>query len=143
MDAKDVLDFQISVADLSVAKQEFSDPLRSLGFEGVGFAEDHIPSNFTGDPRQWTKLFWSRRGQPADDINLHVRVAGSANERLALLFRDWFRAHPEAVPAYASFKRALAAITPDVDRYDDVKDPVVDLAIVAAEEWALATGWQP
>src|SRR6266536_3982756 len=63
---------------------------------------------------QWAKLFWSRRAHPGGDVNLHVRVAGSANERLALLFRDLFRAHPEAIPAYGSFKRSLAAVTPDL-----------------------------
>jgi GrpB-like predicted nucleotidyltransferase (UPF0157 family) len=35
-------------------------------------------------------------------------LAGSPNERLALLFRDQLSAHPAAVPAYASFKLALA-----------------------------------
>ena len=62
-------------------------------------------------------------------MNLHVRLAGSPNERLALLFRDWFRAHPEAVP--------------DVATYSDVKDPVVDLVITVAEAWATGTGWRP
>jgi GrpB-like predicted nucleotidyltransferase (UPF0157 family) len=76
-------------------------------------------------------------------VNLHVRLAGSPNERLALLFRDWFRAHPEAVPAYAEFKRSLAATAPDIATYSDVKDPVVDLVVTVAETWAAATGWWP
>jgi len=74
-------------------------------------------------------------------VNLHVRRVGSPNERLALLFRDWFRNRPEAVPAYASFKIALTKICPDLDVYSDTKDPVVDLVIVVAEEWALGVGW--
>jgi GrpB-like predicted nucleotidyltransferase (UPF0157 family) len=77
------------------------------------------------------------------DVNLHVRLAGSANERLALLFRDWFRAHPAAVPAYAAFKRALADAAPDLEPYTTVKNPVVDLVVAAAGEWVAATGWQP
>jgi GrpB-like predicted nucleotidyltransferase (UPF0157 family) len=68
---------------------------------------------------------------------------GSANERLALLFRDWFRAHPEAVPGYAGFKRALAAMSQDIDDYTETKDWVVDLVIAVAEPWATATGWHP
>jgi GrpB-like predicted nucleotidyltransferase (UPF0157 family) len=60
---------------------------------------------------------------------------------LALLFRDWFRAHPGAVPAYGSFKRSLARYVPDVDIYSDVKDPVVDLVTVVAEQWAMEVGW--
>jgi GrpB-like predicted nucleotidyltransferase (UPF0157 family) len=76
-------------------------------------------------------------------VNLHVRRTGSPNERLALLFRDWFRAHPGAVPAYGTSKRALADAGPDLDTYTEIKDPVVDLVIVTAEQWAGATGWQP
>jgi GrpB-like predicted nucleotidyltransferase (UPF0157 family) len=67
---------------------------------------------------------------------------GSPNERLALLFRDWFRNHPEAVPAYSSFKVVLAEVCPDVDVYSGTKDPVVDLVIAVAEEWALSVGWR-
>jgi len=76
-------------------------------------------------------------------VNLHVRLVGSPNERVALLFRDWMRAHPEAVPAYAAFKRALAAAATDLDWYSDVKDPVVDLVVAIAEGWALRTSWSP
>jgi hypothetical protein len=32
---------------------------------------------------------------------------------------------------------------PDLDDYTDIKDPVVDVVIVAAEEWAASTGWRP
>jgi len=107
------------------------------------YARDHVPAGRAGYPRQRAKRFWSRRAHLGGDVNLHVRVADSASERLALLFRDWFRAHPEAIPAYASFKRSLAAVTPDLDAYSDVKDPVVDLVITVAETWAASTGWQP
>jgi GrpB-like predicted nucleotidyltransferase (UPF0157 family) len=74
-------------------------------------------------------------------VNLHVRLAGSPNERVALLFRDWLRAHPAAVPAYSAFKRGLAGAVADLGVYTDVKDPVVDLVIAAAETWATETGW--
>ena len=87
------------------------------------------------------KRLWSRRGHAAGDVNLHVRLAGSPNERVALLFRDWLRAHPAAVLAYAAFKRGLADAVPDLGAYTDVKDPVVDLVIAAAEPWASETGW--
>ena len=76
-----------------------------------------------------------------EDVNLHVRLTGSPNERLALLFRDWMSAHPEAVIAYSAIKRSLAAVIPDLDTYAGVKDPIVDLVIVTAEEWATTTGW--
>lgn len=149
MAAKDILDVQVSVADLDEAARAFNEPLAGLGFEPGPFDFDHVPSHFDhvpagrdDDPRQWSKRFWYRRGRlPA--VNLHVRRRGSPNERLALLFRDWFRAHPDAIAGYAAFKVALSAAVPDVEVYSDIKDPVVDVVIAAAEEWAEAIGWHP
>ena len=80
---------------------------------------------------------------PEGAVNLHARLVGSPNERLALLFRDWLRAHPDAVPAYGAFNTTLAAVVRDVPTYVDVKDPVVDLVVAVARTWALATGWTP
>jgi len=51
------------------------------------------------------------------------------------------RAHPEAVAPYSATKRSLAAAILDPDSYSDVKDPIVDLVIVVAEQWASETGW--
>jgi GrpB-like predicted nucleotidyltransferase (UPF0157 family) len=106
------------------------------------YDHDHVPAGSGDDPPRWVKRFWVRRGRPDGDVNLHVRLVGSPNERLALLFRDWFRSHPEAVSPYAAFKRSLADISPEVDLYSEVKDPVVDLVVVVAETWATAVGWR-
>ena len=73
--------------------------------------------------------------------NLHVRVAGRANQRYALLFRDYLRSHPETAQAYGAFKRQAAALQVDVADYTDLKDPVCDLIYLPAEEWAARTGW--
>jgi dephospho-CoA kinase len=143
MPAKDVLDLQISVTSLEDAAREFDQPLGSLGFRRTPYERDHVPAGRPDDGREWVKRFWARREYPDGDVNLHVRLAGSPNERLALLFRDWFRAHPEAVPAYATFKRSLAAAVSDIATYSDIKDPVVDLVIAVADTWATDTGWQP
>lgn len=144
MAAKAVYDLQVSVEDLEEVAAVFAAPLADLGFRAYPYDRDHVPAGRTDDPARWAKRFWSRRGHPGgEDVNLHVRRTGSPNERLALLFRDWFRAHPEAVPAYAAFKRALAGLAPDTGTYSDAKDPVVDLIVVAAEEWAATTGWTP
>jgi dephospho-CoA kinase len=142
MAAKDVLDLQVSVGDLDTAARAFDEPLAALGFRRTPYERDHIPAGLADDPGRWAKRLWSRREHPDGDVNLQVRLTGSPGERLALLFRDWFRVHSEAVPAYASFKRSLAAITPGVDVYSDIKDPVVDLVISVAEAWASSTGWQ-
>jgi GrpB-like predicted nucleotidyltransferase (UPF0157 family) len=84
--AKDVIDIQVTVANLADA-----DPLTVAGFRAQPFLEDHRPPGVKGDPREWQKRFFNfpegeRRG------NVHVRVEGRENQRYALLFRDYLRA---------------------------------------------------
>ncbi|MCQ8836272.1 GrpB family protein [Streptomyces malaysiensis] len=142
MAAKPVFDLQAGVRDLQEAQHAFAPLLADRGFELTPYRQDHVPAGSDDDPARWTKRLWTRRGHREPDVNFHVRVAGSPNERLALLFRDWLRAHPAAVPAYARFKQVLAGAVPDLATYADVKDPVVDLVIAVAEPWARATGWR-
>jgi GrpB-like predicted nucleotidyltransferase (UPF0157 family) len=142
MAAKDILDMQASVPDLDEAAAAFAGPLAALGFASLPYNHDHVPAGRTDDPERWAKRYWRRRG-PRGHVNLHVRRTGSPNERLALLFRDWFRGHPGAVHGYAKFKTELARDVGDIDRYTDIKDPVVDVVICVADEWAAATGWHP
>jgi GrpB-like predicted nucleotidyltransferase (UPF0157 family) len=147
MAAKPVFDLQAGVLDLAAAEAAFDAPLARLGFRRSPFRSDHVPAGRDDDPGRWAKRLWTRRDHPdpaaSPDVNLHVRLVGSPNERVALLFRDWFRAHPEAVPPYARFKQVLAGTVADTGTYADVKDPVVDLVLTVAEPWAAATGWSP
>jgi GrpB-like predicted nucleotidyltransferase (UPF0157 family) len=143
MAAKRVFDLQVSVEDLDRAAGVFDRPLAERGFLRLPYEQDHQPAGSDDPPARWAKRLWARRGHAGEDANLHVRLRGAPNERLALLFRDWFRAHPEAVPSYARFKRVLAQHVRDVDTYTDVKDPVVDLVVAVAEPWAAATAWTP
>jgi GrpB-like predicted nucleotidyltransferase (UPF0157 family) len=143
MAAKNVLDLQLSVRDLEAAAAGFDAPLTRLGYTRLPYERDHVPAGDESDPALWAKRYWRRRDHPAGDVNLHVRVVGSPNERLALLFRDWMRAHPLAVPAYARFKSELAKAVVRLDVYTEIKDPVVDLVVAAAAGWARDTAWQP
>lgn len=144
MAAKDVIDLQASTADLDAVLAAFGEPLRALGFTMKPYGHDHVPAGRPDDPELWRKRLWSRgHDHPDGPVHLHVRRVGSPNERLALLFRDWFRAHPDAIPAYAGFKRALAAMSDGIDDYTETKDWVVDVVVAAAEPWAAATGWNP
>jgi GrpB-like predicted nucleotidyltransferase (UPF0157 family) len=143
MAAKDVLDLQLSVADLAAAQEAFTGPLRELGFTLHHYRQDHVPAGRDDGPADWRKRLWHRRDHPEGAANLHARLAGSPGERLALLFRDWFRAHPGQVPAYSRFKRTVAQHVPDIGAYTDIKDPVVDLIVAQAEHWAAETGWTP
>ncbi|MBO3749297.1 GrpB family protein [Streptosporangiaceae bacterium NEAU-GS5] len=141
MDAKPIFDLQVSVADLDAAEQALYGVLAELGFEPTTYFNDHVPAGCDDDPESWRKFLWFRRisGQPY--VNLHIRQAGSAGERFALLFRDWFRAHPAAVPAYMRFKRALAELVRDQAEYTEMKNPVVDLVVAMADDWAARHGW--
>lgn len=139
MAAKPVYDLQVSVADLDEAAAAFDGPLAVHGLARWPYEQDHVPAGCDDPPDLWVKRLWGRR--EGERVTLHCRRAGSPNERLALLFRDWFRAHPAAVPGYARFKQVLAAAVPDAGVYTDVKDPVVDLVVGLAEEWVAATGW--
>lgn len=73
-----------------------------------------------------------------------MRAVGRSNQRYALLFRDYLRVSPVAAAAYGQVKRAMSRLHPDdVDAYYDVKDPVCDLVMVAAERWAADVSWRP
>ena len=137
LDAKDLIDVQVAVADLADAN-----PLGGAGLVEFVPVRDHEPPGAETAADGWAKrLFQS----PPDErrANIHVRVDGRPNTRYALLFRDYLRAHPAAAAAYADLKRRLAEELRDVGRYSDVKDAACDLIVVAAEEWATATGWEP
>jgi uncharacterized protein YhfF len=115
--------------------------LQSAGFRPEpGITCDHAPPGPNDSASDWRKLFLV---EPVGErrANVHVRRAGSANERYALLFRDYLRAHPLVALAYAELKRRLRASLADVANYADVKDPAVDLIYLAAEQWASATSW--
>lgn len=137
--AKDVIDVQISVAALD---ETIAQPLAALGYARVlDIDRDHHPAARNGPETEWQKWFFRppARQRPT---NTHVRVAGRANQRYPLLFRDYLRAHPASAAAYAELKRQLARELREPSLYPDVKDPAVDLIYLAAGAWAKTSGWQ-
>jgi GrpB-like predicted nucleotidyltransferase (UPF0157 family) len=140
--AKDIIDVQVTVAALDATA--ISTALKPLGYTiYTGFATDHVPPGWPDDAAEWSKLYYSA---PPDQrpMHLHVREEGRANQRYALLFRDYLRAASTAAGAYGKIKQTLSRLHPeDVDAYYDVKDPVCDLIIDAAQRWAVAAGYVP
>ena len=139
--AKDVIDVQVTTAALET--EAFIAAVAPLGYTLLwgGIVSDHAPPGWQGAPEEWHKLFF--RG-PAGQrrTNLHIRREGRANQRYALLFRDYLRAQPQAAGAYRQIKEALARLHPDdADAYYDVKDPVCDVIMTAAELWAVQTSY--
>lgn len=139
--AKDVVDVQVTVDRLD-------DPRLVPAFERLGatptdITADHVPPGDDPDPASWEKRYFR---PPASwrPTHLHVRAAGRANQRYALLFRDYLRASAAAAAAYGQVKVALARLHPDdAEAYYDVKDPVCDLVMDAAERWAARARWSP
>ena len=138
--AKDVIDIQITVRALEPALQ---DALIDAGYRFFeAYTHDHVPLGENPDPAQWAKYTFS---QPEGwrRCNVHVRVQGSLNQKYALLFRDYLRAHPNSAQSIELIKRQLARRHPDdAEAYYDFKDPVYDLVWEAALVWAEQTGWR-
>jgi len=148
LNAKDRIDIQVTVADFAPETVEtLVAALEGIGYAWrAGVASDHRPPHLTPDDSpdpEWEKRYF--RAPPAQrPTNLHVRAAGRANQRYALLFRDYLRTHPAAAAGYGELKRRLALVAgADRDAYVDTKDPVCDIILAAAEEWASRAGWAP
>lgn len=132
--AKDVIDIQVTVAALG---DDVTRAMTAAGFtHRADITADHVPPGAPAKPADWSKQYFQNK-PGARRAHVHVRVAGAPNQRYALLFRDYLRAHPEAAAALAEVKSQLAArFADDADSYYAIKDPVCDLIWTAAKAWA-------
>jgi len=142
--AKNIIDLQVTVADLEFIDEEYVAHLREHGFiMDRPYISDHVPAGRPTDPGSWAKRYADAMSD-GRVVHVHIRVSGRSNQRYPLLFRDYLRASPQAARSYDLIKRELARLHgEDVDAYYAVKDPVCDLIIDAAEQWAIATHWTP
>ena len=138
--AKDVIDIQVTVRDFT---PDLASAFEQADYTRLEHTQDHRPPTAIGPERDWEKrMYRPSAALDARPMNIHIRRAGSANGRYALLFRDYLRAHPLAAKAYGQAKVALAQHGPtDWDLYYDVKDPICDIIMAGAEDWAASTGW--
>ncbi|WP_203738811.1 dephospho-CoA kinase [Actinoplanes cyaneus] len=137
--AKDIIDLMLSVRTLAAA-DALAERLAAAGFP-------LRPGEWTDSGRGLPGVTWPKRmhgsADPGRPVILHLRVAGSPGWRFALLMRDHLRAVPEARDAYAAAKAELALRFADRAGYAAAKEPWFDEEARAADDWALATGWQP
>lgn len=150
MDAKDVIDIQITVAALEVA-DELADDLLRAGYPRVDSITTDVPKpdarsvdgHFDRDsnPTLWHKRFHAS-ADPGRPTNVHIRVAGWPNQQFALMFVDWLTANPSVRSEYLAVKRA-AADHDDVSGYAQAKEPWFLDSYRRAWAWADATGWRP
>lgn len=145
LDAKDIIDLQLTVADLATADR-IAPLLAAAGFPlwpGV-FADSPKPSH--PDPADWAKRLHGN-ADPGRTVNLHVRPAGSPGWRFALCFRDWLRDDAAARRDYLAEKRRVAALH-SVDKSTagyaaDKEAWFTEHAAGRMDAWVQRTGWQP
>jgi GrpB-like predicted nucleotidyltransferase (UPF0157 family) len=134
--ANDIVDVQMTVdrlEDLNVAR------LEGAGFKHVPNRTDHSPPGQSLADRELSKLFF-KLDNPAS--HLHVRERGRFNQRYALVCRDYLRINARAAAAYAKVKVELAErFFDDPVSYYAIKDPVFDVIMAGAEEWAASNSW--
>jgi dephospho-CoA kinase len=135
LDAKDVIDMQVTVASLDDA-DELAEALRGAGYVRLPITADEPKPG--SDKSLWQKRIHAS-ADPGRPTNVHIRVDGRPNQQFALLFVDWLTANPEAQQRYLAVKR-------DAERAEDyvtAKEPWFDEAYREAWAWADETGWAP
>ncbi|MFI9404088.1 dephospho-CoA kinase [Nocardia sp. NPDC052316] len=142
--AKDVLDLQITVADLAAA-DGLRDALGAAGFPVRPEVTEDCPRPTPQDPAGTDVTLWTKRyhqnADPGRLANVHVRVAGTPGQEYALLFRDWLRADAAARAEYLEVKRAAEAKATGLTgeaattAYLDVKEPWFAAAYPRMQAW--------
>lgn len=79
----------------------------------------------------------------ARPVNVHVREAGSATARYALLFRDYLRAEPASRDTWGRFKTRLADTGSEIFAYGQIKATIQPILMTLAERWAVDNAWRP
>ena len=140
LDAKDVIDIQVTVKSLDVA-DELTDLLLAAGYPRVADITEDVAH--TDDKTLWQKRFHAS-GDPGRPTNVHIRVDGWPGQQFALLFPVWLAANPDERVEYLALKHdALAAAPATSGEYADAKEPWLAGAYRRAWAWADETGWRP
>lgn len=152
LDAKDVLDVQVTVDSLDTA-DELSEALLTAGYpriEGItaDVAKPDGRSTVAEFDHSSDDALWHKRihasADPGRPTNVHIRVAGWPNQQFALLFTAWVAANADVREDYLARKRGVAdAGHATSGAYAEAKEPWFLDAYRRAWDWAEATGWRP
>ena len=119
----------------------------AIGVVDVADERAYVPAIESLDVALRSRDEGHRYFRPAGDrprtVQIHVWPAGSDEERVHLLFRDFLRADEPTRARYASLKRELATTYRD-DRlaYNEGKTGFILDALEEAERWADRMGWE-
>ena len=129
MDARDIIDLQITVASLEIADELAAD-LLTAGYPRV----DAITADRRIDREGFLPKRFHASADPGRPTHVHIRVDDEPNQRFALLFVDWLNASPAARADFRALKREgdSAAIA----QWFRESYP-------RAQAWADDTGWAP
>ncbi len=135
LDARDVIDIQVTVGSLAVA-DELAAQLLDAGYPRLEHITADVPHS--DDVAVWQKRLHAS-ADPGRPTHVHVRVDGWPNQRFALLFVDWLRANPAVWEEYLAVKRAAG--------HPDAKEPWYAAGFGdgyrRAWAWAEAVSWRP
>lgn len=152
LDAKDVIDIQVTVDSLATA-DELGEALLTAGYPRIEHITDDVAKDdgrstvvqfdHAGDASLWRKRIHAS-ADPGRPTNVHIRVDGWPNQQFALLFTAWVLANPAVRQDYLALKRSVAtAGHATAGAYADAKEPWFLDAYRRAWDWADATGWRP
>ncbi|MGI9123217.1 MAG: dephospho-CoA kinase, partial [Mycobacterium sp.] len=129
LDARDIIDIQITVASLDIA-DELADALLQAGYPRVEVIT--ADASLGGSEQLWHKRFHAS-ADPGRPTHVHIRMDGQPNQRFALLFVDWLNANPAAKAEYQDFKRTGTGSAAGW----------FVAAYPRARAWAEGAGWSP
>ncbi|WP_293002092.1 dephospho-CoA kinase [Mycobacterium sp.] len=150
LDAKDVVDIQVTVASLDVA-DELADALTGAGYVRLPITADVSKSEIRSTVAEFDRAaddeLWRKRihasADPGRPTNVHLRVDGWPNQQFALLFVDWLKANPDAQQRYLAVKRDAERAGDTLAGYVAAKEVWFHEAYREAWTWADATHWRP
>jgi GrpB-like predicted nucleotidyltransferase (UPF0157 family) len=122
--AKPIIDMLVEVKNLT-AVDLHNTSMRSLGYEVMG--EFGIPGR---------RFFKKDNQQGIRTHHIHSFIAGSAQVKRHLAFRDYMIAHEVEAQRYSELKRKLAIEYPtNIDNYMDGKDGFIKEIDQKAAQW--------
>ena len=123
LDAKPIIDIQLSVRALAEARSSCVGPVQALGYAYMPQYEARLPG----------ELFFRKGLFGPWTHHLHILQGDHPRWRRRLLFRDYLRNHPKVVHAYAKLKRDLAAaFDDDISGYMNAKTAFVAATLAEA-----------
>ncbi|WP_244626610.1 GrpB family protein [Bradyrhizobium ivorense] len=124
--AKPIIDLALGVNDLNEAEGRCIAALPALGYSYMPEYRSWLPD----------ELFFRKGAAGPWTHHVHVMEPSAPAWQRRLLFRDYLRAHPDAVEAYVDLKRTLATtFKDDIAAYRNGKDAFVQDILTKAAQW--------